>query len=69
MGAIIRILLIVGVFAVVIYLFRPYFAGLFRNPRMRFLFSGIGLNLVRIFLVRRFLPILFRALRAMTFFK
>ena len=65
----IRILLIALAVVVIVYLVRraaPHFA---RNPRLRYLLMGLGRNVFLIYLIRRAIPVILRALSSLRLFR
>lgn len=69
MVIILRVLLLAGLVVLAIYLFRRIAPRLAANPRMRQLFSGLGLRMLLLFLLRRGMPLLMRAFRMLRFFR
>ena len=69
MVIILRVLLLAGLVVLAIYLFRRIAPRLAANPRMRQLFSGLGLRMLLLFLFRRGMPLLMRAFRMLRFFR
>ena len=69
MVIILRVLLLAGLVVLAIYLFRRIAPRLAADPRMRQLFSGLGLRMLLLFLLRRGLPLLMRAFRMLRFFR
>ena len=69
MAIILRVLLLVGLVAVAIYLFRRLAPRLAADPRLRQVFSGLGLRMLLLFLLRRGLPWLMWAFRMLRFFR
>ncbi len=69
MPILIRLLALILILLVVLWLLRPLLAKVLRNPRARWLLSGVGMNLLRLFLLRRAFPYLLRALRMLRFFR
>ena len=69
MTIVLRILLLAGLVVVAIYLFRRLAPRLAADPRMRQVFSGLGLRLLLLFLLRRGLPLLARTFRMLRFFR
>lgn len=67
MVVLIRFLAIGLVILVALWLLRRFLAR--ADPRLRVLLSGVGLNMLRLFLFRRFLPLLFRLVRTLRFFR
>lgn len=52
-----------------IYLYRLLAPRIAADPRLRFLFSTVGLNVLRVYLLRRAVPFLLQAFRALRFFR
>lgn len=69
MVIILRVLLLAGLVVLAIYLFRRIVPRLMADPRMRQLFSGLGLRMLLLFLLRRGMPLLMRAFRMLRFFR
>ena len=69
MVIILRVLLLAGLVVLAIYLFRRIAPRLAADPRMRQLFSGLGLRMLLLFLLRRGMPLLMRAFRMLRFFR
>lgn len=69
MAIVLRVLLLAGLVVVAIYLFRRLAPRLAADPRMRRVFSGIGLRMLLVFLLRRGMPVLLRAFRMLRFFR
>ena len=69
MVIILRVLLLAGLVVLAIYLFRRIVPRLVADPRMRQLFSGLGLRMLLMFLLRRGLPLVMRAFRMLRFFR
>ena len=69
MAIVLRVLLLAGLVVVAIYFLRRLVPRLAANPRMRYLFSGIGLRLLGVYLLRQGLPWLLRAFRMLRFFR
>ncbi|MCH8888287.1 MAG: hypothetical protein IIC13_17030 [SAR324 cluster bacterium] len=69
MVIILRVLLLAGLVVLAIYLFRRIAPRLVADPRMRQLFSGLGLRMLLLFLLRRGMPLLMRAFRMLRFFR
>lgn len=66
---IIRLVLLALVAAGIIYVLRRIAPGLFYNPRMRLLFSGLGFVLLRRLLFRHGAPLFTRLLAALRLFR
>ena len=66
---IVRVALIVAVVLLAWFVLRRMAPRLAANPRMRMFFSGIGLQLFRVFLLRRAGPLALRLLRTLRFFR
>ena len=64
-----RVLLLALLVVVAIYLFRRLAPRLAADPRMRQVFSGLGLRILLLFLLRRGMPFLVRAFRMLRFFR
>jgi hypothetical protein len=69
MTIVLRVLLLAGLVVVAIYLIRRLVPRLAADPRMRHAFSGLGLRMLMLFLVRRGMPLLVRAFRMLRFFR
>lgn len=69
MAVLIRILLLAGLLVLAVYLYRRIAPRLAADPRLRVMFSGLGLQMMRLFLLRRGLPWVLRTLRMLRFFR
>lgn len=69
MTILVRVLLLAGLVALAIYFLRRLAPRLAADPRLRHLFSGIGVRMLLMFLLRRGLPMLARAFRMLRFFR
>ena len=69
MTIMLRVLLLALLVVVAIYLFRRLAPRLAADPRMRQVFSGLGLRILLLFLLRRGMPFLVRAFRMLRFFR
>lgn len=65
----IRIVLIALAILVVIYLFRRAAPRVAANPRTRSMFLGLGRNLVFLYMLRRAIPYVMRALSSLRIFR
>lgn len=51
------------------YIYRRLAPRIAADPRLRVILSGVGLRMLQIFLLRRALPLLWRAIRTLRFFR
>ena len=65
----IRLLIVVLLVVLAIYLLRRILPRVLANPHLRYLLSGVGLQMLRIYLIRSALPFLWRVLRTLRFFR
>ncbi len=64
-----RLLIVVLLVVLAIYLLRRILPRVLADPRLRYLLSGVGLQMLRVYLIRSALPILWRVLRTLRFFR
>ncbi len=64
-----RLLILVLLVVLAIYLLRRILPRVLADPRLRYLLSGVGLQMLRIYLIRNALPFLWRVLRTLRFFR
>ena len=64
-----RLLILVLLVVLAIYLLRRILPRVLANPRLRYLLSGVGLQMLRVYLIRSALPFLWRVLRTLRFFR
>jgi len=69
MAILVRVLLLAVLVMVVIYFLRRLAPRLAADPRLRRIFSGVGLQMLRVYLLRVGLPLLLRAFRMLRFFR
>ncbi len=65
----IRLLIVVLLVVLAIYLLRRILPRVLADPRLRYLLSGVGLQMLRVYLIRSALPFLWRVLRTLRFFR
>ena len=65
----IRLLIVVLLVVLAIYLLRRILPRVLADPRLRYLLSGVGLQMLRVYLIRSALPFLWRVLRTFRFFR
>ena len=65
----IRLILIAIVLLLAVFVLRRLFAAGRRDPRVGHAFSNLGVNLLRVFLIRGLLGYLWRAVRLLRFFR
>ncbi|MCH9044963.1 MAG: hypothetical protein IIA40_02525 [SAR324 cluster bacterium] len=65
----IRLLILVLLVVLAIYLLRRILPRVLADPRLRYLLSGVGLQMLRVYLIRSALPFLWRLLRTLRFFR
>ncbi len=65
----IRLLILVLLVVLAIYLLRRILPRVLADPRLRYLLSGVGLQMLRVYLIRSALPFLWRVLRTLRFFR
>ncbi len=65
----IRLLILVLLVVLAIYLLRRILPRVLADPRLRYLLSGVGLQMLRVYLIRNALPFLWRVLRTLRFFR
>ena len=68
-GMAVRLLLFAALVLLAVVVFRRLGPRLAANPRLRYLLSGVGLQVLRIYLLRSVLPLLLRAVRMLRFFR
>lgn len=64
-----RLLILVLLVVLAIYLLRRILPRVLADPRLRYLLSGVGLQMLRVYLIRSALPFLWRVLRTLRFFR
>lgn len=64
-----RLLILVLLVVLAIYLLRRFLPRVLADPRLRYLLSGVGLQMLRVYLIRSALPFLWRVLRTLRFFR
>ncbi len=65
----VRLLVMLALAALIVYAVRRLWPHVASDPRLRALLSGVGLQMLRVYLLRNGLPLLLRAVRYFRFFR